>query len=445
MDKIQIGLLSATIILVVLELIISIMVLAKNKKTSQWSDKVDSKAISLEVYKLVDDKLQKIEENVTSNLKNLFEIEFKDINQKILNVEGNNKKAIDEFNKEFNQKINKQILEWNKSLENINKTNNDGFINLRKEINENLKAVKEITEQKMKAIKNDIDEHLKTKLDKKIDENFKSIDTKIKGLDESLVKFETLQSDVSNLNKVMSGVKSRGDFGEFTLEEILNEYMPNQFEKQFTIKGNNKVDFAIPFTDPESGKVKYLPVDSKFPIKNFEDYLEAANSEEQKKAEERLKKDIKKEAKSISEKYIDLDITPGQAVLYLPSEALYSLLISDFNLVKELSGELKIILAGPSTIMSIIALSKMSVYSYNIYSNVKEVEDVFDYIKNQYRLLNDKLDSAYTKTQNALKEIDGAKINVERANKKIEKSDNVLKGAINKIENQLESKGLNKK
>src|SRR4051812_45874806 len=80
---------------------------------------------------------------------------------------------------------------------------------------------------------------------------------------ESTKQVFTIAEQLRSLEKVLKNQKQRGNLGEASLELILSNVLPGQYEAQYMFKDGEKVDFAI--TTP-SGLV---PVDAKFPLENY--------------------------------------------------------------------------------------------------------------------------------------------------------------------------------
>ena len=117
---------------------------------------------------------------------------------------------------------------------------------------------------------------------------------------------QSVASNVTDLKKVLSNVKTRGNFGEVQLETILQDILtPDQYVKQADIIGNGTlVDFAIKFPGTDNAPV-YLPIDSKFPGDSYEalvDAINTGNRDEIERCRKSLQNVIKAEAKSIHDK-----------------------------------------------------------------------------------------------------------------------------------------------
>lgn len=134
-------------------------------------------------------------------------------------------------------------------------------------------------------------------------------------------KVEDIANRVIALNDIMVNKKSRGNWGEYQLNNLLSVYAgDNQeiFETQYSLKNGYIGDVALhlPGTD------KVMIIDSKFPLENYQNLTKDISDVEMAKYESLFKQNIKKHINDISKKYITSQ-TVENAVMFIPSEAIY--------------------------------------------------------------------------------------------------------------------------
>ncbi|WP_027120910.1 DNA recombination protein RmuC [Mycoplasmopsis lipofaciens] len=354
-----------------------------------------------------------LESNQNTNYKNRLEIDKniktlnEDLNLKIkeLTQEVDNKLQLVNNNyKEISEKINKEVRAINENL------------------NIKIDKIKESMDQKVENIKISIDEKLKSELSKRMQEHFDNVQNKMQDLSKNLTKFETVQTSVNDLKRVFNNVKTIGNIGEINLKKTLEAVLPSElWEENHYIQvdkdknSNTNVEFAIHMPGPE-GKV--LPIDSKFPYKKFNDYVEANDEKSRKDAIKEIKSFIKQQAKKIK-KYINQEQTTNIALMYLPVETLYGIVCEDEDLITEIQKN-NIFISSPSTIISYI----QAIYNIHSINNLEfQINDIFksiNVIQNQYGKLVAALDDSYEQTAKALKSIDKAQKGIGKINKEIE-------------------------
>jgi DNA recombination protein RmuC len=174
----------------------------------------------------------------------------------------------------------------------------------------------------------------------------------------SLGELQQLSSGVTSLNKTLSNVKARGNWGEVQLGRILEQTLAKgQYDENvITRRGSSDpVEFAIKLPG-DNGDICYLPIDAKFPADIYNRIVEASeNADEEgvKAGRKELNDRIRHEAAKISDKYIDPPYTSDYAVMYLPTEGLYAEVLSINGLSEECQRK-RVMIAGPTTVMALL-------------------------------------------------------------------------------------------
>lgn len=125
--------------------------------------------------------------------------------------------------------------------------------------------------------------------------------------------------DIRSLQEILKAPKLRGNLGEFLLKDLLSQILPkSNYSLPYKFKNGLLVDAAITF---EKGIV---PVDSKFPLENFQKMVKAEDDIEKKKYKKEFVRDVKKHITKISESYIQpTEGTFDFALMYIPAENVY--------------------------------------------------------------------------------------------------------------------------
>lgn len=241
-----------------------------------------------------------------------------------------------------------------------------------------------IVKEQLEEIRGTVDEKLQTTLEKRITESFKTVSSQLEQVYKGLGEMQSLASDVGGLKKIMSGVKTRGNLGEYQLAGILAEILaPEQYDTNVATvpKSSERVEFAVKL--PHEDGTIYLPIDSKFPAETYMQLRDAQESGDRKAVEaayKNLEAVIKSEAKDIRTKYVAVPYTTNFAIMFLPAEGLYAEVVSR-GMVETLQRDYQVNVAGPSTMAAILnslqmgfktlAIQKQSSYAWQVLGAVK--------------------------------------------------------------------------
>ena len=145
------------------------------------------------------------------------------------------------------------------------------------------------------------------------------VQNKLGELGKATQEIKELGQSVSKLEEMLKAPKLRGGLGELLLEDLLKQVLPQgSYEVQYRFKGGQAVDAVIRL----SGGM--VPVDSKFPLENFQKMLDAKSEQEKRTAIRTFRSDVKKHIDAIAEKYIRPDEgTFDFALMYVPAENIY--------------------------------------------------------------------------------------------------------------------------
>ena len=241
-----------------------------------------------------------------------------------------------------------------------------------------------IVKEQLEEIRGTVDEKLQTTLERRISESFKTVSQQLEQVYKGLGEMQSLASDVGGLKKIMSGVKTRGNLGEYQLAGILAELLaPEQYDTNVATipKSSERVEFAVKL--PHEDGTVYLPIDSKFPAETYAQLRDAQESGDRKAVEaayKNLENVIKSEAKDIRTKYVAVPYTTNFAIMFLPAEGLYAEVVSR-GMVETLQRDYQVNVAGPSTMAAILnslqmgfktlAIQKQSSYAWQVLGAVK--------------------------------------------------------------------------
>lgn len=279
---------------------------------------------------------------------------------------------------------------------------------IKKEMADNLGKVRDDNNKQLEKMRETVDEKLSKTLEQRLSASFEIVKKELDSVNKNLQEMQTLGDNVKDINRVFQNVKTRGNWGETALAALLEEVLDeSQYEEQFRIKGQNRVDFAIKMPGRDGGEV-YLPIDSKFPVENYERLLDAQNNggaAEMSAARKALEADLKSQAKSIKDKYISPPKTTDFAVMYLPSEGLYAEAMSMPGLSARLRQDHQVVLGGPSVIAALLNSLQMGFRSLQLQKNSAEIRKAFDRFRKDFGKLNELISKAKERSEKVTKDL----------------------------------------
>ncbi|MDG2463019.1 MAG: DNA recombination protein RmuC, partial [Planktomarina sp.] len=146
-------------------------------------------------------------------------------------------------------------------------------------------------------------------------------------IDKAQDTIQKLSGDVLSLQDILANKQTRGAFGEIQLQEIVSKALPSDaYAWQATLSNGKRADCLIHLPNPPGPIV----IDSKFPLEAYEALRNATTKLDTKDAVKFMRTSVKAHIKAISEKYILEGTTADGAIMFLPSEAVYAELHSNF-------------------------------------------------------------------------------------------------------------------
>ncbi len=322
----------------------------------------------------------------------------------IQNTNTTNMEKIQEKNGESLDKINGTIDEKLKStLEALEK--------IRTENTQSMDKLREENGKSLDKINDTVNEKLQKTLEDRISRSFETVNKRLVEVNQGLGEMKNVAAGVSDLQKVLSNVKTRGNMGEIQLDSILGDILAQgQYEKQFTLspKSKERVDFAVRLPGKNDNDNIYLPIDSKFPgdsYANLVDAYEKGDSEEIQSKRQILVSTLKNCAKSIHDKYIDPPYTTDFAIMFLPSEGLYAEAVR-LGMIEELQRNYKVNIAGPSTMAALLNSFQMGFRTLAIQRKSGEVWKVLEKAQKEFSNFASVLEKTRAKLKQADNDLD---------------------------------------
>lgn len=274
------------------------------------------------------------------------------------------------------------LLEWLKSmqasLESTNKTLNDAMranaLGMTRVLQENSKQLNE-------------------RLDKAA--------AVIRDVGKEVGQMSEIGRNMKELQEFLKSPKLRGNIGEQILKDLISQMFPkNSFHLQYQFKSGEKVDAAI---KTDAG---ILPIDSKFPMENFQKMIKADTKTEKESIQKEFIRDVKKHIDAISKKYIlPEEGTMDFALMYVPSETVYYEIVNLPELI-DYARHARVYIVSPNTLymhLQTILLSyegkKIEAHSREIFRMLRALQVDYGKVEENLGILGKHLNNASSQFQ----------------------------------------------
>jgi len=209
----------------------------------------------------------------------------------------------------------------------------------------------------------------------------------IMSVNNELGQMKEIGSNLKNIQDFLKSPKLRGNLGEQGLKELLSGALPSKYyDFQYVFRNGFIVDAIIHL---EAGKI---PIDSKYPLENFNQMLKASDESEKTIFRRRFKDDFKKHVIAIAKKYINPDEgTTDFAFMYIPSESIFFEVVNNEPDMFEFAANSRIILTSPSTFFYYLRTIMLGLEGRRITEMSREVMKVLKTLKQQSNLLGENL------------------------------------------------------
>lgn len=319
-----------------------------------------------------------------------------------------------------------QLAVFSAQIAKLIETNEDKLTVLKTAVEERLKAIQDDNTRQLDQMRITVDEKLQGTLEKRLGESFRQVSERLEQVYKGLGEMQVLATGVGDLKKVLTNVKTRGTWGEVQLWAMLEQILsPDQFAKNVSTKDEGeRVEFAIklPGRGDDKEDIVWLPIDAKFPVEDYQRLVEAqekADTELADAAGKQLENRIKQCAWDICEKYLNPPKTTDFGILFLPTEGLFAEVIRRSGLPEYVQRECKVVIAGPTTLWSILNSLQMGFKTLAIQRRSSEVWNLLAAVKTEWTKYGEVLDKVQKKLQEASDTIDKAQTRTRAIGRKL--------------------------
>ncbi len=249
---------------------------------------------------------------------------------------------------------------------------------LRIALESRLREMREGNEAKLGEIQRTVNEQLHEAVEKQMTASFTRVADQFAAIQKAMGDVQAVTTQIGDIKRLFGNVKTRGGWGETQVRAMLEDILPaGAYETNWKPRADSDdaVEFAVVMPG-RGGIAPRLPIDSKFPLEDYERILAAADAgdgEAERLARRGLEKRIRDEARKISAKYICPPATVEFAVMYLPTDGLYVEIARVPGLIDELGRVYKVLVLGPTMFPALLRTIHLGHVTLSIEQKADEI------------------------------------------------------------------------
>ncbi|MBQ9855203.1 MAG: DNA recombination protein RmuC [Clostridia bacterium] len=296
---------------------------------------------------------------------------------------------------------------------------------MRREVSESIETMREMSDRKLDDMRASLDMSLQKTLETRLGESFRLVSGQLENVYRGIGEMKTIAEGVGDLKKVLTGVKTRGVWGEVRLRTLLEDTLtPSQYEENVCVQAgsNERVEFAVRLPGKTGDNAVLLPIDSKFPVEDYERLLSAGESGDKKAIEKcarAFETAIVEQARKIASKYIAVPFTTDFAIMFLPAESLYGEVLIRRGLADRLQREFHVLPVGPSTLQALLNCLQMGFQTVQMEKRSSEILKMLMGVKREFALFGETLNKARTRLEQAAGDLDSVGVRTRAMNRKL--------------------------
>ena len=333
-----------------------------------------------------------------------------------------------------------QLETMSAAIAKLSESNEKKLEAVRKTVEEKLQSMQSDNAKQLEQMRQTVDEKLQGTLEKRLGESFKLVSERLELVHKGLGEMQTLATGVGDLKKVLTNVKTRGTWGEVQLGTMLEQVLnPDQFSTNVATKDNGeRVEYAIrlPGQGADKDEVVWLPIDAKFPVEDYQRLIEAqerADADAVEQAGKQLENRVRSCAGDICGKYLNPPKTTDFGILFLPIEGLFAEVIRRTGLTEVIQRECRVVIAGPTTLWSILNSLQMGFRTLAIQKRSSEVWNLLAAVKTEWTRYGDVLEAVEKKLHQASDTIEKARVRSRAVGRKLKDVQELPAGEANAL------------
>ena len=244
---------------------------------------------------------------------------------------------------------------------------------------------------------------------------------RLETIDKAQANIEKLSGNVLSLQDILSNKQTRGAFGEIQLHDIVQKALPKDaYTMQATLSNGKRADCLIHLPNPPGPIV----IDAKFPLEAYEAIRRADTPRANLEAAQQMRAAVRAHIRAISEKYILEGETADGALMFLPSEAVYAELHSNFPEIVREGFAVKVWIVSPTTCMATLNTMRAVLKDARMREQAGAIRRELSELYKDVERLGERVGNLDRHFGQAAKDIEEIRISSDKATKRARRLDN---------------------
>lgn len=346
-------------------------------------------------------------------------------------------RALAELKAQLQQELNLYRQQFDQhqisSLKTLQDSLQQGMYAIRQQLTETLNNNTELLNQKVVKLTETTETRLgdiSGKVEQRLSEGFAQttatftdVIKRLALIDEAQKRITELSTNVVSLQEILADKRSRGVFGEVQLTALIRNVLPeSHFALQHTFTNGKRADCVLFLPQPTGN----IAIDAKFPLESFRKLTDPNIPEfERKQAEQQFRLDIRKHIQDVTSKYIIPGETSEGAILFIPAEAIFAEIHSNYPDVIEEAHRLRVWLASPTTMMAILTTARAVLKDAATREQVHLIQKYLGELAKDFNRFQQRMTNLARHIEQAHGDIQEVKISADKITTRFEKIEKV--------------------
>ncbi|OGH52989.1 MAG: hypothetical protein A3H20_03040 [Candidatus Levybacteria bacterium RIFCSPLOWO2_12_FULL_41_12] len=251
----------------------------------------------------------------------------------------------------------------------------------------------------------------------------------IRDVNRGVGEMSEIGRNMRELQEFLKSPKLRGNVGEEVLKDLISQIFPkNSFHLQYQFRSGEKVDAAI---KTDAG---ILPIDSKFPMENFQKMMKAADKTAKELFAKEFIRDVRRHIDAIAKKYIlPEEGTMDFCLMYIPSETIFYE-VANIPELMDYARKQRVYMVSPTTLYAHLQMILLSFEGKKIETRSREVFALLRALKVDYAKVNYGLSTLGRHITNASSQFINVTSSFDKIGKKLNTTKSLEKEVVKEIE-----------